>query len=398
MVVRERARLEFGAAYPHGIETRFRDAQLAPIFGDLDGFVSAAQELQYRGLKRQIETLRWERAICGYVITELNDAQWESNGLMDVRNHPRSFAGRLAELQRPWLAIAQAARTAVRAGERFEVSVRLAGAAEPPDGARLVWRFGDENGESALGPDPITIALSAGAPDAISIIPLKLEIEARERKRRVVLSRNTLELCVVPPLGGAEPSLFPIDRAASGALAAIGWPSRAATAEDADLLLATRLTTPAREALIAGRKVLLVANSSDALIDPERKLPLNDRHNFPSMLLRERAGTPWDGQWMGAFTWRRMEGPWSSLPGGPMLDEHWSGLLPNHVLTGFPSTAFAGLVDAGVAVGWLHHAAAFVKRSFLGKGWLTVSTFDLTTPRAQENPLAPYLMKALAES
>jgi hypothetical protein len=81
-----------------------------------------------------------------------------------------------------------------------------------------------------------------------------------------------------------------------------------------------------------------------------------------------------------------------------MLDEHWSGLLPNHVLTGFPSTAFGGLVDAGVAVGWLHHAAAFVKRSFLGKGWLTVSTFDLTSPQAQENPLAPHLLKALAES
>ena len=174
--------------------------------------------------------------------------------------------------------------------------------------------------------------------------------------------------------------------------------NRAATADEAEVLIATRLTTPVREALIAGRKVLLVANSSDALIDPERKLPLNDRHNFPSMLLRERAGTPWDGQWMGAFTWRRMEGPWSSLPGGPMLDEHWSGLLPNHVLTGFPSTAFGGLVDAGVAVGWLHHAAAFVKRSFLGKGWLTVSTFDLTSPQAHENPLAPHLMKALAES
>jgi hypothetical protein len=207
-----------------------------------------------------------------------------------------------------------------------------------------------------------------------------------------------MDLCVVASLGGAAPSLFAIDDAASGALAVIGWPNRAATAEDAETLVATRLTTPIREALIADRKVLLIANSSDALIDPERKLPLSDRHNFPSMLLRERAGTPWDGQWMGAFTWRRTEGPWAGLPGGPMLDEHWSGLLPNHVLTGFPSTAFGGLVDAGVAVGWLHHAAAFVKRSFLGNGWLTVSTFDLTSPQAQENPLAPHLMKALAES
>jgi hypothetical protein len=384
-----------GAAYPHGIETRFRDAQLAPIFGDLDGFVSAAQELQYRGLKRQIETLRWERAISGYVITELNDVQWESNGLMDVRNRPRAFAERLAELQRPWLVIAQAARTAVRAGERFEVSVRLAGAAELPDGTRLKWRFADQSGETALEADPTIIAISASATDAIAIVPL--DLEARDGKGRV-LSRNALELCVIPPLVGVAPSLFPIDGGASNMLAAIGWPKRAATAAEAATLVATRLTTPIREALIAGRKVLLIANSSGALIDPERKLPLNDRHNFPSMLLRERPGTPWDGQWMGAFTWRRMEGPWSALPSGPMLDEHWSGLLPNHVLTGFPSTAFGGLVDAGVAVGWLHHAAAFVKRSFLGKGWLTVSTFDLTEPKAHQNPLAPYLLKALAES
>jgi len=384
-----------GAAYPHGIETRFRDAQLAPIFGDLNGFVSAAQELQYRGLKRQIETLRWERPISGYVITELNDVQWESNGLMDVRNHPRAFVERLADLQRPWLIIAQTTRTAVRACERFEVSVRLAGAADLPRDARLKWRFASQSGEAELGPEPTILALSAGAADVIAIVPL--ELEARDGKWRV-LSCNALELCVVPPLAGGAPSLFPIDGAASNMLAAIGWPNRAANAEQADIVLATRLTTPVREALLAGRKIVLIANSPEALIDPERKLPPNDRHNFPMMLLRERAGTPWDGQWMGAFTWRRMDGPWSGLPGGPMLDEHWSGLLPNHVLTGFPSTAFGGLVDAGVAVGWLHHAAAFVKRSFLGKGWLTVSTFDLTSLQAQDNPLAPHLLKALAES
>jgi hypothetical protein len=68
------------------------------------------------------------------------------------------------------------------------------------------------------------------------------------------------------------------------------------------------------------------------------------------------------------------------------------------VLTGFPSTAFGGLVDAGVAVGWLHHAAALSKRSFLGRAWLTVSTFDLTSAEAAKNPLTPHLMKALVES
>ena len=384
-----------GSAYPHGIETRFRDAGLAPVFGDLDGFVSAAQDLQYRALKRQIETLRWERPISGYVITELNDVQWESNGLMDVQNRPRAFAERLANLQRPWLIIARAPRTAVRAGERFDVSVRLAGAGEPPVGARLAWRFTDKSGGAVLGAEPATISVTAGIAEAMTIVPL--ELEARDGGGRL-LSRNEIELCIVPPLGGAAPSLFPMDGAAWAALAAIGWPNRAATPEEAEIVLATRLTSYVRALLIAGRKVALIANSAEALIDPQRKLPPNDRHNFPSMLLRERAGTPWDGQWMGAFAWRRTDGPWSGLPGGPMLNEHWTGLLPNHVLTGFPSTAFGGLVDSGIAAGWLHHAAALAKRSFLGKAWLTVSTFDLTSVEAGQNPLAPHLMKALAES
>ena len=29
--------------------------------------------------------------IAGYVITELTDAHWESNGLLDMRRHPRVF-------------------------------------------------------------------------------------------------------------------------------------------------------------------------------------------------------------------------------------------------------------------------------------------------------------------
>ena len=384
-----------GAAYPHGIETRFRDAGLAPIFGDLDGFVDAAQELQHRGLKYQIETLRWEQPISGYVITELNDVQWESNGLMDVRNNLRAFAGRLTNLQQTWLAIARAPRTVFRAGERIDVPVRLAGAADTPAGARLAWRFGGQSGEAAIGSEAMTIALTAGAGEAITIVPL--ELEARDRDGRL-LSRHAVEFCVVPALSEPAPALFPIDGKASSALAAIGWPNVAATMERADMVVATRLTTPVREALLAGRKALLIANTPDALIDPERGLPANDRHNFPSMLLRPRAGTPRDGQWMGAFSWRRTDGPWAGLPNGPMLDEHWAGLLPSYVLTGFPSTAFAGLIDSGMAVGWLHLAAAFTKRSFLGKAWLTATTFDFTSAKAAENPLAPHLLRAIAKS
>ena len=133
------------------------------------------------------------------------------------------------------------------------------------------------------------------------------------------------------------------------------------------IVVATRLTTPVREALLAGRKVLLIANSADALIDPERNLPLGDRHNFPSMLLKrapERRGTG-SGWALSAGGARRAHG--LACRTARCSTSIGAGLLPNYVLTGFPSTAFGGLVDAGMAVGWLHLAAAFIKRSFLGK-------------------------------
>jgi len=55
----------------------------------------------------------------------------------------------LANLQQTWLIIAQTPRTAVRAGERFEVSVAL-GAADPPEGARLKWRFASQSGQASI--------------------------------------------------------------------------------------------------------------------------------------------------------------------------------------------------------------------------------------------------------
>lgn len=383
-----------GAGYPHGIETRFRDAQLGPIFGDLDGFVSAAQDTQYRALKYQIETLRWTDPICGYIITELNDTQWEANGLMDARNNVRAFGNKLHALQQPTLVVARPGRTTLAAGETIIVPVRLTSAGPLPSGASLTWHFAGTTGTVELPAGPTgsaEVTLSLTAPTSLAIETESLELEATDPNGHR-LARGTHEFCIVPPVANA-PALDPADDGARTLLAALGYP-----AAPGGTLIATRLTTPVREQVLAGRKVLLVANDIDALVDPDRTLPAGDNHNFPTMQLKEREGTSWDGRWMGAFSWRRTDGPWAALPNGPMLDEHWGGIIPKYVLTGFRSTAFGGLVDAGIAVAWLHKAAALTKRSFLGKGWITVSTFDFTSEEAQANPLAPHVLKALAES
>src|SRR5271157_1929329 len=115
---------------------------------------------------------------------------------MDVRNRQRAFAERLANLQRPWLVIARAPRTAIRVGESLEISIRLAGADETSKDTTLKWRFGDQGGKAALGGEPMSITVIGAAVESIAIAAL--ELEARDGEGRL-LSRNELEFCVVPP-------------------------------------------------------------------------------------------------------------------------------------------------------------------------------------------------------
>ena len=155
----------------------------------------------------------------------------------------------------------------------------------------LAWRFADQTGLISVSAGPATIKLNGPPADAIAIH--NLDLEASDGAGRL-LSRNSLEFCVVPRLKGPAPSLYAMDAPAHDILAALDWPNRAASPDEADVLVATRLTTPVRERLIAGNKALMIANSPDALIDPERDLPLSDRHNFPKVELnavREHRGT-----------------------------------------------------------------------------------------------------------
>jgi hypothetical protein len=186
-----------------------------------------------------------------------------------VRNNPRRLAERLANLQQPWLVIARSAGATISESESLEVSVRLTGAGEIPRGARLAWRFGEQSGRSPLDGDPIAISLKGAADDRIAVRDLELEAFDGARRR---LSRNVLEFCVVPRLQGAAPALYPVDSGAAAVLTGTGYPRRAASLEDADVALATRLTAPVRELLLEGRKVLLIANEIDSLVDPDRAL------------------------------------------------------------------------------------------------------------------------------
>ena len=74
---------------PAGLEKRFEDYQYNTLFPDLHALEAATQTHEFNSLKYEIGSLRMHSSIQGYVITELTDVMWESNGLMDIGGIPR---------------------------------------------------------------------------------------------------------------------------------------------------------------------------------------------------------------------------------------------------------------------------------------------------------------------
>jgi hypothetical protein len=68
---------------PITAEINFEEYQLDRIFSNLDDLALATQKRESEGMKYLIEEIRKREEIGGYVVTELSDIEWETNGFLD---------------------------------------------------------------------------------------------------------------------------------------------------------------------------------------------------------------------------------------------------------------------------------------------------------------------------
>ncbi|MDX2141290.1 MAG: glycoside hydrolase family 2 TIM barrel-domain containing protein [Chloroflexota bacterium] len=85
-------------SFPQGVEGRFQALGLNAIWTDFRSFAQATQWHQYNALKFEIEMMRREPNLAGYVITELSDIYWESNGLLDFARGEKVFHTQFAHI------------------------------------------------------------------------------------------------------------------------------------------------------------------------------------------------------------------------------------------------------------------------------------------------------------
>lgn len=402
-----------GVALPQGIEARFRELGLAQVFGSFPAFITDVQWHQWMNLKHEIEAMRRHPTIAGYVITEFTDVHWEGNGLLDMNRNPRVFAPAMPKANADVVIAPGLARHAARAGEAVSFDLAIAtGGASLPEGCTLSWSFGRDEGRQTLGalaPMTVTPAPVSGSTEADAPSGLVTASFALTAPDGTVIARNdeTVSLYarrrVVPVRCATD------DEALAERLTALGH--QVTGAAEAEVFVTRTLDAARVEAIHAGTRVLqLVAKASGRLRDDlsPRDGPMSMKieddiggfrsgayFTFPGYQLVDRHRSIWRGDWVGNFSWLRRDGVFAHLPGGPMFDLSFTGVVPQQLMVGFRPWEFHGRVHSGVVVGWVHKPGAFIIEKRLGRGKLVATTFRLNAEAPDADPVATALYDGL---
>ncbi len=385
-----------GVMYAHGVENRFSDWSLDRVFGDLRRFVIAAQWQQFRALKYQIEAMRRKPQLSGYVITELHDCHWESNGLLDMRRNPRVFHELFHIINSDTVIVPKWERVSYWAGEAARLQVAIAHGAGPVlDGCQLEVTLGESKQRLSLPRIEAPAVLDLGVIELPvpelgepSLRRIQLELRSPEGK---LLAQNHVDLAIHPRRAApahARQLLWAADPDLLERFRALGYtPARAL--EEATLVVSRTHDKAIADRVRAGASLLLL---------PEADMSLYPFFpHWQAVKVQTRDGELWRGDWASSFSWLRRSGHFARFPSGPLLDETMDRVLPDYVISGCNLLDFQARVFAGLVVGWIHKPVALgVERSY-GRGRLVASTFRLFQDDPLADPTATMLTDALVE-
>ncbi len=381
---------ETGRSYfrPDAWSERFSESALDRVWASHADMADATQWHQYETLQFQIGEMRRHDSIQGYVITELCDANWEANGLLDDRRGPKVYHDRLADLNADDVVIAHLDRRDLRSGDSIVVDVTLSSYGAPADAATLSWSLEIDGRQGPMGSAVIDSWPRGGArpvgrielevPELASTSDAILHVLASEDSGRV-RARTDYRMAVLPRELGTPLDIAVHDPSGlwdiADGITRLGH--RNADTARSSLTVTTELGRDLLRQVEAGGHALVLARSREAVrpdLDLARPLTIHPRQIPHGDWPDDRS--PWDGDWVTAWSWIRHD----VLPGLPVrnpLDFAYQEVMPDHVLTGYDPRRHADEVPAGMFAGWIHAPAALVWRFPQGRGSLTVTTFSV---------------------
>lgn len=410
---------------PAGLFERFKEFRFGTLFRDYDALAEATEWHQFVSLKHEIEEIRRHAPIQGYVITEFTDINWEANGLMNMWREPKAYASELAKIQQDDVVLARTDKHNYTSGEPVQLEVLLSHySTRDLHGGELTWRLdtGGTQGQQPGGRKSIpagktiktinrvpvrmvgltqptasstVTTITSGsfaAPTVVRPESQRIVLELRDAAGRLV-AENSEEIFVYPkPAAATQTALKFHDpkgllKLRAEQLKAAGYTLLSEATDLAPfnrptLIIASSLDAEVERQLRGGARVLLLADSKDAL---PAGAPLK---------ITPRAGSDLDGNWISNFNWVRTDAPspFARVAFTKILGFESERAVPRFVIEGVRGADY-GDVLSGITYGWLNSNEALAVQARAGQGRLLLTTFRFDD--YGRDPYATHLLDSL---
>lgn len=401
--------------WPGGVETRFQQFGLNAIWPDYEAFATATQWHQYAALKFEIEAMRRQPQLAGYVVTELSDIYWESNGLLDFKRQPKAYHDCFSMFNRADVLVARPNRYSAWSNEAVDVELYASHYGATNWGADniLEWQLPEPKKQlhkvqvgalptaqvSSLGYFKLTVPATAQLQTTKFVAKLsdpagkeltcnELEILTLPDFNRQPLYQGQVTVVTPMPLQTAVQSGSADTQAQTAVLG-----SFASELRNLGYAVSTVLTTQTGLAVTTYPNAQLlkwVREGGDLLYISSGPGP------FYWVQVR---GGAYSGNWMSNFSWLR-PGVHRRLQVANPLGMAFREVMPKHTILGLPITQPEAQPDflAGMVGGWVNHPSVHTVQFRYGKGRVVMTTFALEKALLEKkDPVAVAMLHDLVE-
>jgi hypothetical protein len=413
------------AGRAEGLLDRFDRLGLKAIWPDYEAFAEATQRQEFQALKYEIDTMRRLPTLQGYVITELSDIYWESNGLLDFARGPKVFHEQFGAVNAEDVVVPQLDRYAywddetarvrlyashysakswkqaearASAGDEGVFSARIGALArgEVRDLGRARWRLPKTD-------TPRMAELSLSIEDGTTLAHNRVSVLILPTALRRAAFGGEVAALLQPEHGGAQVDLWaastetapsitpapitPADEetetpgALMGMLESIGYRLKTAIGAGTQLAITDEPTAAQLDWVRAGGDMLYLAGSSAG---------------SPFYWVQGRGGT-YGGRWITSWSWLR-PGVYRRVAVENPLTLPFMDMMPSSVILGLPveDSAYHNDFLAGQIAGWVQHPAVHTVQFRYGQGRVVMTTYPLRE-RLRFHPLALAMLHDLVD-
>ncbi|MHB8626916.1 MAG: glycoside hydrolase family 2 protein [Aggregatilineales bacterium] len=369
--------------WPQGVAKRFKQLGLDAVWPDYEAFASATQWHQFAAMKFEIEAMRCQPTVVGYVITELTDAYWESNGLLDFNRCPKVYHDKFAMINAPDVLIPRVNRYAGWAGERLPIKIETShyGTAKWAN-VTLGWQGSESDGErtfrrikpaavTALGTQSVTLPQV----DTTQTVQMRFTLRGADGK---IMAHNMLDALTLPDTARraayeGQVSVMVREtnnkRKLTSALQRLGYRAEQGLQPDSRLLVTNHPDAESLQWVRDGGDMLYLSQTVG-----------------PFFWLEGRGGS-YGGNWITSFNWLR-PGVYRRLTVDNPLTLPFASIAPTGVIVGLPmyDAAFQPDFLAGQVTGWVRHPALHTVQFRYGRGRVIMTTYALRTALEESSP------------